>query len=86
MPTILTIYGWRFFFYSNEGNEPIHIHCNKNDMDCKYWLDVEIIDIVEDYSYNMDPKDKREVRKIIFQYFNFIEEQWNLFHGGRKNE
>ncbi|MBN2365585.1 MAG: DUF4160 domain-containing protein, partial [Calditrichaeota bacterium] len=27
MPTILYIYEWRFFFYSNERNEPIHIHC-----------------------------------------------------------
>ncbi len=26
MPTILFIYGWRLFFYSNEGTEPIHIH------------------------------------------------------------
>ncbi|MGQ9799786.1 MAG: DUF4160 domain-containing protein [Ignavibacterium sp.] len=26
MPTILFINGWRFFFYSNEMNEPIHIH------------------------------------------------------------
>ena len=26
MPTILTIFGWRFFFYANERNEPIYIH------------------------------------------------------------
>jgi len=29
MPTILLIMGWRFFFYSNERNEPIHIHARK---------------------------------------------------------
>ena len=26
MPTILVILGWRFLFYANERNEPIHIH------------------------------------------------------------
>lgn len=29
MPTILFIYGWRIFFYSNEGNEPIHVQQKK---------------------------------------------------------
>ncbi len=31
MPTILLIMGWRLFFYANEGNEPIHVHCRKGD-------------------------------------------------------
>jgi len=26
MPTILFIQGWRLFFYSNERNEPVHVH------------------------------------------------------------
>lgn len=39
MPTILQILGWRLFFYANEGNEPVHIHCRKGGMECKYWLD-----------------------------------------------
>ena len=86
MPTILLIHGWRFFFYSNEGSEPIHIHCQKGDMECKYWLNVDFIDIEEDYSYNMGPKDNREVRKIIFAYFEFIETQWNKFQEDRRHE
>lgn len=86
MPTILLIHGWRFFFYSNEGSEPIHIHCQKGDMECKYWLNVDFIDIEEDYSYNMGPKDKRDVRKIIFAYFEFIEIQWNKFQEERRHE
>lgn len=40
MPTILMIPGWRFFFYANERNEPIHIHCRKGDAEAKYWLEV----------------------------------------------
>jgi hypothetical protein len=55
------ILGWRLFFYSNEGNEPIHIHCLKGEIECKFWLDTETIDIIEDYSYNMSPKDRREI-------------------------
>jgi hypothetical protein len=27
----------------------------------------------------MNNKDKREVKKIIFEYFEFIESEWNRF-------
>jgi len=38
MPTILMILGWRFFFYANERNEPIHIHCRKGSAEAKFGL------------------------------------------------
>jgi hypothetical protein len=79
MPTVLFVMGWRFFFYANEGNEPIHIHCKKGDCDCKYWLDRDNFDVEEAYSYSMSARDKREVKKIIFEYFEVIEQEWISF-------
>ncbi len=79
MPTILLVMGWRFFFYSNEKSEPVHIHCRKAEKECKYWLDTRNFDLQEAYSYSMNNKDKREVKKIIFEYFEFIEQEWNRF-------
>ena len=29
MPTVLTVQGFRFFFWSNESDEPIHVHVEK---------------------------------------------------------
>lgn len=79
MPTILIISGWRLYFYSNERNEPPHIHCRKGDMECKYWLDEKKFDIHEAYSYNLSSKDKREIRKIIFTHFEYIVGEWYKF-------
>jgi len=79
MPTILLVMGWRFFFYANEGNEPIHIHSRKGGKEYKYWLDIENFAVEEAYSYNMNNKDKRQVKKIIFEYFEFIEDEWQRF-------
>jgi len=45
-------------------------------MECKYWLDIENFDIEEAYVYNMNNKDKREVKRIIFEYFDYIENEW----------
>jgi hypothetical protein len=63
MPTILLISGWRFFFYADERNEPVHIHVRKAEMDCKYWLDVENFEIREAFSHNMAPKDFMEATR-----------------------
>lgn len=84
MPTVLYVMGWRFFFYADERNEPIHIHCQKAEKECKYWLDTENFDIEEAYSYSMNNRDKRQVKKIIFEYFELIEEEWNKFQQDRE--
>ena len=79
MPTILQILGWRLFFYANEGNEPIHVHCRKGEKECKYWLLNNEFDLEEVFTYNMNIKDKREIKKIIFEHFEYIEQQWKEF-------
>lgn len=83
MPTILMILGWRFYFYANEGNEPVHVHCSKGDAEGKYWLDVDAFEAVEAHAYNMSPADRRSVRRIIFEHFDYIIEQWNEFQERR---
>ena len=83
MPTILMILGWRVFFYSNEGDEPIHVHCQKGDAEAKYWIDVDGFEAIEAYAYNLSPADKRTVRKIILQHFDYIVAEWNTFQETR---
>ena len=79
MPTILLIAGWRFFFYSNENNEPIHIHVERAEAEAKFWIDIKEFEIKEAFSYRLSPRDKREVKKIIYQHLDYIIDQWNKF-------
>ena len=83
MPTILALLGWRIFFYANEGHEPIHIHCKNGDKECKFWIDVENYDIQVAFAFNMSQRDTRQIRKIIFEHFDYIVEQWNEFQKRR---
>ena len=86
MPTILLVLGWRFFFYANEGNEPPHIHARKGDVECKYWLNHELYEIEEAWAYNLTLRLRREVRKIIFDHFDLIVEEWRKSFGDKSNE
>ena len=42
MPTVLFLNGFRFFFYSNENDEPAHIHVRKGNGEGKIWLEPSI--------------------------------------------
>ena len=55
MPTILLVKGWRIFFYSNEGNEPMHVHARKGDAECKFWIYAERFEIEEDFANGLKP-------------------------------
>jgi hypothetical protein len=39
MPTVLRWHGFRFYFFSNEGTEPRHIHVDKGENSVKFWLE-----------------------------------------------
>ena len=79
MPTILVIAGWRIFFYSNESHEPIHVHAEKFEMEIKFWIDVENYEIKEAFSFNFTPQAKREIKKIIYEHFEYIVLEWNKY-------
>jgi Domain of unknown function (DUF4160) len=38
MPTVLRWNGYRFYFFSNEGSEPPHIHIDKGGSIATVWL------------------------------------------------
>ena len=88
MPTVLYVQGWRFYFYSNEGNEPMHVHAVKGNAECKYWLQPERFDIVADFEYNFTPRLRREVRqdRAGFEHFDQIVAAWREHFGGDRAE
>lgn len=42
MPTVLRWRGYRFYFFSNEGSEPPHIHVDGAGITAKFWLVPEV--------------------------------------------
>ena len=74
MPTALRVKGFRFFFYSNEGNEPIHIHVEKGDAVGKVWLEP----IVEQaYFYDFTVRERKQIMEISVENLELLKEAWN---------
>ena len=38
MPTVFYFKGYRFYFFSKENDEPVHIHIEKAEGSAKFWL------------------------------------------------
>lgn len=79
MPTVLIKNGFRFFFFSQEGNEPCHIHVKKGDARGKIWLLPNIIK--EDYLYGFTISERREINEILQENHQFVIEKWNEHFG-----
>lgn len=77
MPTILIIFGLRFFFYANE-HLPIHVHLENGDGTAKIVLEPEI-EVVE--NKGIKPNDIRRAMTIVEQYKEEFVQKWNEFHG-----
>ena len=80
MPVVFRHRGFRFLFYSNEGNprEPAHVHAVRDGIDAKFWLRPEV-GVAHNDGYNA--KTLRELVEIITNRRPEIERAWNEFFG-----
>lgn len=78
MPEIFRLRGFRFFFYSNEGDprEPVHVHVEKSFSEAKFWLNPEVHLA---YNEGYDARTLRELRAIFEDNRGRIERAWNEF-------
>lgn len=76
MPEVFRIYGFVFFFYSNEGQEPIHIHVRKAGGFAKFWIEpVEL-----DFAQGMKVQDLKKAEELINENMGLIKEKWHEIH------
>jgi hypothetical protein len=75
MPLIMTKDGFRFFFYSNERYEPIHIHAEKGGSVAKFWI--KPVRLARNEGFK--PKKLKRILEIIFESQALIEDTWNEF-------
>jgi hypothetical protein len=77
MPTVLRIGKYRFHFYSNEGEEPPHIHVRSSDGECKFWLDpVELA-----RNNGIAAHELRQIERHVFENRVMLMERYHEIHG-----
>jgi hypothetical protein len=82
MPTVFSKNGFRFFFYSEEGNEPMHIHVQYGGALAKFWIEPEVL---LSSSIGLKPQEIKKAKNLIIDNKSLIQEKWNEFDKRRKN-
>ena len=75
MPAVLRIGPYRFFFYSNEGHEPAHIHVRSGDGEAKFWLNP----IAEAWTRGYHARQLRQIEEHIQDNLDVLLVAWHEY-------
>jgi hypothetical protein len=75
MPVVLYINGFRFFFYSNENDEPVHIHVEKAEDAAKFWLNP----IKLEYNFGFTSRELKQIEILVEKNRLLFIQKWNEY-------
>lgn len=78
MPTVIRVKGYRLYFVSFDGSEPMHVHIRKGSQSAKVWLSPLSIAWSE-----FKQHENEELLRIVGGNSELIEEKWHE-HFGRQ--
>ena len=73
MPVALRVKGYRFFFFSLEGQEPPHIHVEQAERFAKFWLNP--VSLAKSRGFRSN--ELSEIQKIVEENRDTLLEKWN---------
>ena len=73
MPTVLRVKGYRFFFFSLEGQEPPHVHIEAAEKFAKFWLTP--VSLAKSRGFRSG--ELTEIQRIVEQNRDLFEEKWH---------
>jgi hypothetical protein len=77
MPTVLREGPYRFFFYSGDRTEPVHIHVERDESEAKYWLDpVEL-----QRSAGFAASELNRIEQLVRDNQQLLLDAWNEYFG-----
>jgi hypothetical protein len=74
VPTVFREEGFRFFFYSNEMEEPMHVHVEKGEGEGKVWLEPKIETA---YFLGLKEQERKRALQSIQSHIGTIVKAWN---------
>jgi hypothetical protein len=70
---------YRLFFYSADGNEPPHVHVEREQSEAKFWLDPVRLEI----SKGFGASELRQIERLVREEKEFLLKVWYEYFGYR---
>ena len=78
MPTVLRIGPYEFFFWSDERNEPPHIHVERDEDEAKFWLGP--VRLAANHGFRLHELNR--VQRLVIENEQLLKEQWDAHFSG----
>ena len=75
MLTILVVGSYRFFFYSSDASEPVHVHIQSGSSSAKFWISPARLQS----SKSFNERELREILKIVKKHSALFERKWHEY-------
>ena len=79
MPTVLRIGKFRFYFFSNEREEPAHIHVKAAEDEAKFWLDPVCLADNDGFSAH----ELQKIFDLVKAHCDYLQRRYKEVHGLR---
>ena len=76
MPEVFRKFGFVFFFYSNEGQEPMHVHVRKAGGYAKFWIEPVELELAQ----GMKVGDINKAEELIYGHLETIKTKCHEVH------
>lgn len=77
MPELFRAEGFVFFFYSNEGHEPMHVHTRRGGGFAKFWI--EPLEL--EFACGMKTQELARAEQLIADNADLIRRRWHEVFG-----
>ncbi len=77
MPTVLRSGPYRLYFYSHEPNEPPHVHIDRDDQSCKFWI--EPVALARNLGFSA--RELRDLERLVIDNQQRLLEAWHEYFG-----
>ena len=75
MPTVLRAGPYRFFYYAGDGQEPAHVHIERDTKVAKYWLNPVFLQVAGGFSR----VELARIEALVRQHEPHLKESWYAF-------
>ena len=77
LPTVLRSGPYRFFFYSADRDEPLHVHVEREESEAKFWLDPVRLE----WSRGFARTELRRIETLVGENAAFLMRVWHEYFG-----
>jgi hypothetical protein len=75
MPKVADVGPYRLYFYSSDGDEPVHVHVDRDDSSAKFWL--QPVRLASNHGFSR--RELARVHRVVVDHETICRNTWHAY-------